>query len=172
MFYLSFENSRCSDYVTEKLFSNAILGGAVPIVSGASREFYERLAPRTGFIHVDDFVNVQELADRINFLLKPVNYEEYLKYHEWRLLKFDDRIEVSTLEQFNSIGLCGLCNKLWKSKNKIEDLGEFPAITDLHSWWYKWPSSIHRKLSRDFSKLSRDLKIKHVCRKDAEIHRE
>ena len=39
-FYLSIENSKCRDYITENFFYNALLKGAVPIVYGPPREDY------------------------------------------------------------------------------------------------------------------------------------
>lgn len=45
-FYLSFENSNCQDYITEKFYDNGLRGGAIPIVMGARREDYARSAPQ------------------------------------------------------------------------------------------------------------------------------
>ena len=66
-FFLSFENSRCRYYITEKFFSNAIAIGTVPIVAGCPRHDYELVAPTDSFIHVDDFKHVEELGERINY---------------------------------------------------------------------------------------------------------
>jgi hypothetical protein len=51
-FYLSFENSLCRDYVTEK-FYNALQFTAVPIVYGSAS--YSTVAPRNSYIDVRDF---------------------------------------------------------------------------------------------------------------------
>lgn len=48
-FYLSFENSICVDYVTEK-FYNALLFNTVPIVYGGGN--YSRLAPTMSYINI------------------------------------------------------------------------------------------------------------------------
>ena len=51
-FYLSFENSLCRDYVTEK-FYNALQFTTVPIVYGSAN--YSTVAPRKSYIDVRDF---------------------------------------------------------------------------------------------------------------------
>lgn len=51
-FYLSFENSICRDYVTEK-FYNALLFKTVPIVYGGAN--YSAVAPKGSYINVRDF---------------------------------------------------------------------------------------------------------------------
>ncbi|XP_078539845.1 4-galactosyl-N-acetylglucosaminide 3-alpha-L-fucosyltransferase FUT6-like [Lissotriton helveticus] len=81
-FYLSFENSQHEDYITEKLWSNALLSGTVPIVLGTTRENYERFLPAEAFIHVDDFPTVKEMADYLKLL--DSNDEKYQQYFEWR----------------------------------------------------------------------------------------
>ncbi|XP_020856366.1 alpha-(1,3)-fucosyltransferase 4 [Phascolarctos cinereus] len=81
-FYLAFENSQHLDYITEKLWRNAFLAGAVPVVLGPSRANYERFVPRNAFIHVDDFPNVAALASYLRFLDR--NQNQYKRYFDWR----------------------------------------------------------------------------------------
>uniref|UniRef100_A0A4X2KWR4 Fucosyltransferase n=1 Tax=Vombatus ursinus TaxID=29139 RepID=A0A4X2KWR4_VOMUR len=81
-FYLAFENSQHLDYITEKLWRNAFLAGAVPVVLGPSRANYERFVPRNAFIHVDDFPNVAALASYLRFLDR--NRNQYKRYFDWR----------------------------------------------------------------------------------------
>ncbi|KAM3918932.1 3-galactosyl-N-acetylglucosaminide 4-alpha-L-fucosyltransferase FUT3-like [Leptodactylus fuscus] len=83
-FYLAFENSRDTDYITEKLWKNAFLPGAVPIVLGPPRKNYEKFIPRDSFIHVDDFSSPQDLASYILQLDK--DDERYKAYFKWREL--------------------------------------------------------------------------------------
>ncbi|KRZ34254.1 Glycoprotein 3-alpha-L-fucosyltransferase A, partial [Trichinella pseudospiralis] len=61
-FYLSFENSLCKDYITEKYFHNAMEHYIIPVVMGASKAEYEKVSPPHSFIHVDDFRSPKELA--------------------------------------------------------------------------------------------------------------
>ncbi|XP_075692786.1 4-galactosyl-N-acetylglucosaminide 3-alpha-L-fucosyltransferase 9-like [Rhinoderma darwinii] len=81
-FYLAFENSIYLDYITEKLWLNAMGSGTVPVVLGTSRENYERYVPGDAFIHVDDFSNPKELAAYLLELDK--DDEKYRKYFNWR----------------------------------------------------------------------------------------
>ena len=67
-FYLSFENSNCRDYITEKFFSNALQHNIVPVVMGATLEDYQAVAPHGSFIHVDQFGSTTELATYLHRL--------------------------------------------------------------------------------------------------------
>uniref|UniRef100_G1TK83 Fucosyltransferase n=1 Tax=Oryctolagus cuniculus TaxID=9986 RepID=G1TK83_RABIT len=81
-FYLAFENSQHLDYITEKLWRNAFLAGAVPVVLGPDRSNYERFVPRGAFIHVDDFPSASALATYLLFLDR--NPTVYRRYFHWR----------------------------------------------------------------------------------------
>jgi alpha-1,3-fucosyltransferase len=73
MFYLSFENSICKDYVTEKFWRFKKL--IVPIVM--KRDIYQNIIPNSSFIAASDFKSSQELADYLQKLA--LNREEYLR---------------------------------------------------------------------------------------------
>lgn len=81
-FYLAFENSQHLDYITEKLWRNAFLAGAVPVVLGPNRTNYERFVPSNAFIHVDDFPSASSLAAYLQFLDR--NPAVYRGYFRWR----------------------------------------------------------------------------------------
>ena len=102
-FYFAFENSNCSDYVTEK-FLNSIAVGAIPIVIGWW-DTYKELLPGS-YIHVNEFANSSQLAEYLERLLRDEKLMN--KYHEWR--KFY-RYERTGLK-----AACQLCNKLKKFK--------------------------------------------------------
>ncbi|CAL1527933.1 unnamed protein product, partial [Lymnaea stagnalis] len=60
-FYLSFENSFCTDYITEKLFKTFVDGRhIVPVVRGGGD--YDRHFPEGLFINAADFRTPRELA--------------------------------------------------------------------------------------------------------------
>ena len=79
LFYLSFENSFCPDYVTEK-FYRAFDTGTVPIVFGGAN--YSLFAPPNSYINARDFQTPKLLAE---YLLKlSRNLELYSQYFNWR----------------------------------------------------------------------------------------
>ncbi|KAK7070981.1 Fucosyltransferase, N-terminal [Halocaridina rubra] len=81
-FYLAFENGNCMEYITEKVWWNAIEKGAVPVVMGGKREEYNKILPPNSFIHIDDFSSPKTLA----YYLKSVANDStrYMQYHAWR----------------------------------------------------------------------------------------
>ena len=115
-FYLSFENSACSEYITEKVWWNAYRKNSVPVVlGGKSRLDYDNLLPPNSFIHVDDFNTVEELADFIRFLGD--HDEFYARFHLWR-----SRFEV--LNEHGYFGsptrhYCRICEALNYNRNSI-----------------------------------------------------
>ena len=79
-FYLSFENSICEDYITEKLYGIMLIGGIVPVVMGGAN--YSKLLPPHSVINVMDFSTPRALA---KYLLKlDGNDTLYNEYFQWR----------------------------------------------------------------------------------------
>lgn len=103
-FYLSFENSNCKDYVTEKL-STAYLAGVIPIVDGPSD--YGPFIPNThAVIRTDDYGSPRELADYLHTLLhNKTMYNEYFSFRKPGGVS--DRFK-KTLKVFKQ-GQCNLC---------------------------------------------------------------
>ncbi|XP_031765197.1 4-galactosyl-N-acetylglucosaminide 3-alpha-L-fucosyltransferase 9-like isoform X2 [Galleria mellonella] len=81
-FYLSFENSICSQYMTEKLFQNAYTKGAIPVIMGPSNDDCKKFLPPKSYIYVDDFDTPEKLAKELINISK--NNETLLTYHQWR----------------------------------------------------------------------------------------
>uniref|UniRef100_A0A5S6Q107 Fucosyltransferase n=1 Tax=Trichuris muris TaxID=70415 RepID=A0A5S6Q107_TRIMR len=114
-FYLAFENSNCRHYITEKLFFNAFQHNVIPVVMGAPKEDYLRLAPPNSFIHVDDFDTPRQLADYLKHVA--LNQTLYDSFFKWR----------SHYEEVNTRFWCRLCAMLNRPVPKT-----YPS---LESWW-------------------------------------
>nr|XP_013807457.1 PREDICTED: alpha-(1,3)-fucosyltransferase 6-like [Apteryx mantelli mantelli] len=83
-FYLAFENSQHEDYITEKVWRNALSAGTVPVVLGPPRENYERFLPPDAFIHIDDFASARDLARYLQELSEDAKrYERYFQWRQW-----------------------------------------------------------------------------------------
>ena len=140
-FYLAFENSyHCRDYITEKLWLNSYYVGVVPVVWGASKENYIRLAPENSFIHYEDFKTSQELVDYLKYLDK--NDTAYMEYFQWRKSypcdyplyeAKDEEYPYSTESEyayfFNTY--CNLCRVLHKSDVKTK------SVSSLKDFWFE-----------------------------------
>jgi alpha-1,3-fucosyltransferase len=117
-FYLSFENSLCKDYVTEKFFK-VMDHDIVPIVYGAAD--YARHAPPHSYIHAGKF-KPKELADYLKLL--DANETLYEEYFWW---KDHFRVE-SSVEDMSRHGFCDLCQKLHEDS-------EFKSYAEMTSDW-------------------------------------
>lgn len=79
-FYLSFENSFCEDYVSEKYFKFGLIYGLVPIVMGAKYDYLNSIPG--SYIDAAKFDSIEELGNYVNYL--DSNDRAYNKYFEWR----------------------------------------------------------------------------------------
>lgn len=104
-FVLTFENSNCYDYVTEKIY-DAFLSGAVPVYLGAPN--IEEWVPRGSFIDARQFSGPEELASYLTALAAdPVRYAQY---HAWRsqdLYGDAFRLMRTTMDELVSLSHCG-----------------------------------------------------------------
>lgn len=115
-FYLSFENSICPDYVTEKFFS--ILNyPIVPAVFGGAD--YDKFAPPNSYINSLKFESPQKLAEYLKHLID--HPEEYKRYFDWK----------SRFKQEYEHYSCQICRLLNTKKDT------FSVWKDLISWWFK-----------------------------------
>ncbi|CAG7816541.1 unnamed protein product [Allacma fusca] len=119
-FYLSFENSLCKDYLTEKVFE-AYSAGMVPVVYGGAN--YDLFLPRGSYINVESFPSTKSLADYLLYLDQ--NPSEYLKYFKWKT----SSILVSDHTNMGN-GYCQLCEKL----HKDYPLGITKVIPNVTEW--------------------------------------
>ena len=107
-FYLAFESTNCTDYITEK-FWRSLSFNLIPVVIQPSKESYERIAPVDSFIHAQDFnFDIELLAKYLNNVSN--NFELYLKHTRWKL-KYS---VLSKLEDLENERICDLCKKLNK----------------------------------------------------------
>ena len=105
-YYLSFESTKCRDYITEK-FYKAFYHGLIPIVYGPSRKDYENLAPTNSFIHIDEFEgDMHRLTEYLHLIHS--NRSLYSMYHQWRK-NYEVIIDGKALER---IRMCELCERL------------------------------------------------------------
>ena len=111
-FYLAFESQTCTDYITEKFWRTLTLG-AIPIVSGPTRENFERVAPPHSFIHIDDYASDDDLANALNSI--STDRSLYAKYHYWRRY-YDVYHEGKDVEPYR---FCELCYRLNTNKQRI-----------------------------------------------------
>ena len=82
-FYLSFENSLCKDYITEKLWKilNANVSTIPIALGGLSIEEYEYVAPPNSFIYVRNFSSPNALAKHFKLVSStPAAFDYYMKW--------------------------------------------------------------------------------------------
>lgn len=78
-FYLSFENSNCDYYVTEKMYRPLKLG-VIPVIMGAPQT-HQYLPNNHSAIHVSDFKSPAELAKRLHEINKDDSlFESYTSF--------------------------------------------------------------------------------------------
>ncbi|XP_022916337.2 glycoprotein 3-alpha-L-fucosyltransferase A-like [Onthophagus taurus] len=135
MFYLSFENSNCDEYITEKLWWNAYHKKSIPIVMGANKRSYSTLLPPGSYINTENFASPQALADYIKYLNHTT--EDLFKYFSW-LKDFEIHNEHGYF-QSNSFHYCRACEALNyndKSEKVYNNLEEYWSVeNDCHSSW-------------------------------------
>lgn len=118
-FFLSFENSICRDYTTEKLF-HPMNFSVVPVVLGGGD--YERHLPPHSYINVMDFPSPYALAQ---YLLKLDSDDVlYNQYFAWK------RDYELVLLIANAPAICDVCAKL-----HAVDVAVTPRYDDIHVWW-------------------------------------
>ena len=105
-FYLSFENTNCMDYITEKFFTALRTKEVIPIaLGGASPDDYARSAPPHSYIHVDEYPSVEALAQKLEYLSQ--NETAYKEYFWWT-----EHYRVSSLWDHYISAQWDLCEKM------------------------------------------------------------
>lgn len=118
-FYLSFENSNCDSYISEKYFKiyypdTIFSNDLIPVVRGAKKEDYLKRAPSNhSFVFAGDFPTAKSLADYLVYLDR--NETAYLEYLAWKNVLIEKIRQKDTKEWFKPVYLwpaCELCEKL------------------------------------------------------------
>ncbi|EFX69883.1 hypothetical protein DAPPUDRAFT_61832, partial [Daphnia pulex] len=120
-FYLSFENSLCRDYITEKFF-NLLDRNIVPIVYGAGN--YEAIAPPHSYIDALKYTPVQ-LAKYLDILDK--NDTLYNEYFWWKPF----------YKLMANIAFCQLCQQLNQPRTHVQWYHDIDA-------WYDGGNHCHK----------------------------
>ena len=121
LFYLSFENSLCQDYVTEKLFKILEMD-VVPVVRGGIGQEYSRIAKgNRWYIDSNEFNSPKALALYLLYLKE--HTEKYVEYFNNK-----NTFKVTTRYSLATTQWCQLCAK-------INDCTEpEKIITDINMW--------------------------------------
>ncbi|XP_033751061.1 alpha-(1,3)-fucosyltransferase C-like [Pecten maximus] len=122
-FYLSFENSLCRDYITEKALSMYIkTQDTIPITrgNGGLNSLY---LPPGSFIDTIDYLGPDKLGQFLNYLSK--NETLFLRYFEWR------RHYKASLDIFQSF--CELCKRMHKPGVNTRYRRVYK---DIHGWLF------------------------------------
>ena len=155
-FYLSFENSLCDDYISEKFWklysSDKIYKvNIIPVTRGATEEQFKKVAFPNSYVNAYNYKSPQELGQYMKALSQ--NDMDYLKYFEWKkqLLneiqdnygnltrnnKADSIGQTAFLKRVNRSPFCKICQKLHNETymnsqtNRVWNLSE----------WFGWKKS-------------------------------
>lgn len=120
-FYLSFENSLCPDYVTEKLY-RALEHETVPVVFGGAD--YSAYLPPGSYVDARDFQSIRHLASHLQKLMH--DDKLYLSHFRWR---GDYVVDPAPLD-----GWCRLCRLLLLGGRGGGD-GQEKTYPDIAAWW-------------------------------------
>ena len=133
-FYLSFENSLCKDYITEKFF-NAIMKNVIPVVLGGalngtkhSSDYTNGLgAPHHSFIDARQYSNPKQLAEYLNILYaSPELYAEYFWWKDYYTVTYNVTNVVTN-------NYCDICRRLHEEPGDVVSNHKF--IKDLQEFW-------------------------------------
>lgn len=134
-FYLSFENSLCIDYVTEKFFAQMKLN-IIPVVLDLHGN-HAQFAPPHSYINALDFPSVKALAEYLTLL--DGDDELYNQYFEW---KKRYAVHDHKGKDFKR-GFCHLCSLLHRPNQPQK------VYPDLKDWLYDQADCKVLRLSND-----------------------
>lgn len=118
-FYLSFENSFCKDYLTEKSLHRILERNIIPVVRGGAE--YSIYHPPHSSINVMDFEKPTDLASYLLHLDK--NDNEYMQYLQWKQFYRTENV-VPVFKE----ALCNICKGIHNPKRYAR------IYDDIHAW--------------------------------------
>ena len=122
-FYLSFENSFCTDYITEKYWNNPLSHNIVPVVMGGASYENKQLAIPGSFINVVDFESVEALVKYLMYLNS--NDTAYNEYFMWK-----KKFKRAPLMPSWSCRICAALNNDSLPAKVYDNLGEFWGMAE------------------------------------------
>ena len=128
-FYLSFENTKCQEYITEKFFTAVGTAEVIPIaLGGTSIEEYNNVAPPHSFIHVNQFPSIKSLAKHLEYLSQ--NETAYKEYFWWT-----EYYKVTSVWDHYRSTQCDICKNInlsrhGKLKFNSDNLFEYLSSND------------------------------------------
>ena len=129
-FYLSFENSYCRDYISEKIISNAFENDIVPVVIADVNFTDTSVIPPRSAINALDFPSVKELTDHMKKVgNNSALYNTYFKWHS--------NYTQANTTVYSRRFLCPLCRHLVTNNST-------KTYKSVHDWYSK------KKLCREY----------------------
>lgn len=116
-FLLSFENTVCKDYVTEKLYYTLTFD-MIPVTFGGAD--YKAIAPPESYIDAFAFKTPKDLADYLKRVSE--DFDLYKKYFAWKA--------TYDVKRWVYYTFCNLCSKLYSSSFR-----EISVYPDIVRWW-------------------------------------
>ena len=121
-FYLSFENSYCKDYTTEKFHRNALQNEIVPVIISWVNTSSTRKSsvPPGSFINALDFHTVKDLAEHMKTVgSRPDLYNEYFRWRSVYNIEFG----------YDKKMFCDVCKRLHLDRHSVS------SYPDINSWY-------------------------------------
>ncbi|XP_031355240.1 alpha-(1,3)-fucosyltransferase 6-like [Photinus pyralis] len=137
-FYLSFENSNCDEYITEKVWWNAYQKDAIPIVMGGSNKSYRKILPPNSYIHVNDFATPRNLADYIKYLNDTPS--ELKIYFQWK--KSFSVLNEHGYFRSASVHYCRICEALHYNSKEVKIYTNLESSLDKGRCQPKWSAVV------------------------------
>ena len=121
-FYLAFENSLCTDYITEKTYTNAFTHELVPVIISGANLSNPLVMPQGSYVNARSHSSAKRLA---TYLMEVSNNSTlYNNFFKWRAKwKIVNQWHYKSWE-------CSICEKLYKSN-------DVKIYEDIYSWFNK-----------------------------------